>query len=205
MPLLSTHSPSPPTKSSLLQLTVTNIFGLVGILRATISRCIAWGISSAFTPSSSPNKFHNPDIRFVSAIHILKSDPSTLISGGGDPVLKIWDWMTGALKHELPVLEVIEPFIAVRASKRKRGSGFGDEDDEDAAEGSGNKGKGRRKKGKKGVPPPEEAVSEEAATPGAEGEEKKEEEPKLEKVLVIRRIESVETESGLHVVFSAVG
>lgn len=119
-------------------------------------------------------------------------------------MLKIWDWMTGALKHELPVLEVIEPFIAVRASKRKRGFGFVDDDDDDAPEASSNKGKGRRKKGKKGVPA-EEAAGEEAATPGSEGDEKKEEEPKLEKVLVMHHVESVETDSGLHVVFSAVG
>jgi tRNA (guanine-N(7)-)-methyltransferase subunit TRM82 len=57
----------------------------------------------------------------VSALHILSFDHSSLISGGGDPVLKIWDWMTGVVKHEVSVLEIVEPFIAVRALKRKRG------------------------------------------------------------------------------------
>ncbi|KAF9475213.1 WD40 repeat-like protein [Pholiota conissans] len=146
--------------------------------------------------------------KFVSAVHIPTSDPSTLISGGGDPMLKIWDWMTGALKHELPVFEVIEPFIAVRVSKRKRGYG-GEDDEGNAPEGSGSKGKGgRRKKGKKGPKETEAPAGQEEGedTPRPEGAEKKEEEKlEKEKVLVIHRIESIESESGLHIVFSAVG
>ncbi len=80
--------------------------------------------------------------RFVSAIHIPKSDPSSLISGGGDPMLKIWDWATGVTKHSLSVLEVVEPFIVIRASKKKRGG----DDDEGASEGAGKKSKGQRRK-----------------------------------------------------------
>ncbi|KIY44974.1 hypothetical protein FISHEDRAFT_8895, partial [Fistulina hepatica ATCC 64428] len=35
--------------------------------------------------------------KFISAIHIPRHSPSHLISGGGDSVLKVWDWMAGTL------------------------------------------------------------------------------------------------------------
>ncbi|KAG1748777.1 WD40-repeat-containing domain protein [Suillus occidentalis] len=35
--------------------------------------------------------------KYVSAIHIPSFSPGTLISGGGDSVLKLWDWMSGKL------------------------------------------------------------------------------------------------------------
>lgn len=131
--------------------------------------------------------------RFVSAIHIPTFDSSTLISGGGDPVLKIWDWMTGTVKHEIEVLETAVPFIAVRTLKRKRGS-----DDGEAPEG----GKFRRKKGsgKK-----QEADKELMEAGEDENVNEASGETKPEKVLVIRRIQSVNSDSGPHIVFSAVG
>jgi tRNA (guanine-N(7)-)-methyltransferase subunit TRM82 len=52
-------------------------------------------------------------LRFVSAIHIPSSMPDTLVSGGGDAMLKIWNWQSGKLTGEIPVLEVITPFIVV--------------------------------------------------------------------------------------------
>src|SRR5882762_9922974 len=59
--------------------------------------------------------------RFVSAIHIPDVAPSTLISGGGDPTLKIWEWMTGSLLYEVTILSTVHPFIKVRPKKRKWG------------------------------------------------------------------------------------
>ncbi|KAJ7016419.1 hypothetical protein C8F04DRAFT_1202237, partial [Mycena alexandri] len=41
-----------------------------------------------------------------------------LVSGGGDPMLKIWDWMTGKLKREIPILHAVEPFIKVKPARR---------------------------------------------------------------------------------------
>ena len=72
------------------------------------------------------------------------------MSGGGDPVLKVWDWMSGKLLADIPVFDVAEPYIKVRAPKRKRGWSDGDEDGEagEGAEAQGGKGKGRRGRGK---------------------------------------------------------
>jgi len=141
----------------------------------------------------------------VSALHIPSFDHSSLISGGGDPVLKIWDWMTGVVKHEVSVLDVVEPFIAVRALKRKRGQA---EDDGDEAP-KGSKGKAKRKQSKKGN------QAEEQATEGGHAttlviDVKDEDfgdlsEEKPQKVLVINKIDSVNSDSGPHIVFSAVG
>ncbi|KAJ4478386.1 hypothetical protein J3R30DRAFT_3256011, partial [Lentinula aciculospora] len=33
--------------------------------------------------------------QFISAIHVSSDLPDTLISGGGDSELKIWDWFSG--------------------------------------------------------------------------------------------------------------
>ncbi|TFK39886.1 WD40-repeat-containing domain protein [Crucibulum laeve] len=142
-------------------------------------------------------------LKFVSAIHIPHLDPSMLISGGGDPVLKIWDWMAGDLKHEVNVLDTIDPYMAVRALKRKRGEG------EEGEEGEGKK----RKKGKGKDKAKEETPD--TGTPVAEGseaaaEEKTEEAAKgepsePEKILVIHKIDSLDAEGCLWIVFSAVG
>jgi tRNA (guanine-N(7)-)-methyltransferase subunit TRM82 len=141
----------------------------------------------------------------VSALHIPSFDHSSLISGGGDPVLKIWDWMTGVVKHEVSVLEIVEPFIAVRALKRKRGQA---EDDGDEAP-KGSKGKAKRKQGKKGN------QAEERATDGSDAAtlvmDLKDEdfgdssEEKPQKVLVINKVDSVNSDTGPYIVFSAVG
>ena len=142
--------------------------------------------------------------RFVSAIHIPKNDSSSLISGGGDPMLKIWDWATGVTKHSLSVLEVVEPFIVIRASKKKRGG----DDDEGAPEGAGKKSKGQRRKENKkkaNLESTEMAGEESSSTAAAPAPEKLEEESKPEKVFVVHRIESAESDSGPYIIFSAVG
>lgn len=56
--------------------------------------------------------------RFVSAIHIPEFSPSTLISGGGDPGLKVWDWMTGVWQGDIPILDAVLPYIRVRPQKK---------------------------------------------------------------------------------------
>ena len=139
----------------------------------------------------------------MSALHIPSFDHSSLISGGGDPVLKIWDWMTGVVKHEVSVLDIVEPFIAVRALKRKRGQ---TEDDGDEAP-KGSKGKAKRKQSKKGNQVEEQATNgSHAATPVVDiKDEGESSEEKPQKVLVINKIDSVNSDSGPHIVFSAVG
>jgi tRNA (guanine-N(7)-)-methyltransferase subunit TRM82 len=61
--------------------------------------------------------------RFISAIHIPR-DPvahDVLISGGGDPVLKVWEWRTGRRLYDVAIEEAVRPFIAVRRARHKRG------------------------------------------------------------------------------------
>jgi tRNA (guanine-N(7)-)-methyltransferase subunit TRM82 len=61
--------------------------------------------------------------RFVSAIHIPR-DPTAhgiLVSGGGDPVLKVWDWRAGRRLYDVAIEDTVRPFIAVRRARRQRG------------------------------------------------------------------------------------
>ena len=118
-------------------------------------------------------------------------------------MLKIWDWMTGVLKHEVGVLDVVEPFMAVRALKRKRG--YADLDDEgEIPEGARIKNKKRKAKGKEKAKEKEKEVDDDD-----EGEDEEEEEvgeeSKPEKVLVIHKIDTLLSDSGPQVIFSAVG
>ena len=121
-------------------------------------------------------------------------------------MLKIWDWMTGVLKHEVAVLDAVEPFMAVRALKKKRG--YVDLDDgEDIPEGARMKRKkGHRKgKGKEKAKEKDNGVDEDDRGGEGEEDEYKEEDSKPEKVLVIRKIDTFPSDSGLQVIFSAVG
>ena len=194
-------------KSTLSLQIVTNILGSAGTLRDIISRCIAWDISSTvscllFMGKRLFDDFFFP-LRFVSAIHIPTSDPASLISGGGDPMLKIWDWMTGVLKHEVAVLDAVEPFMAVRALKRKRG--YGELDDEgEIPEGARIKRKKGHRKGK-GKEKAKEKDKEADADDDEGEEEEEEEDSKPEKVLVIHKIDTLHSDSGPQVIFSAVG
>jgi tRNA (guanine-N(7)-)-methyltransferase subunit TRM82 len=58
--------------------------------------------------------------RFVSAIHIPPTSPTHLISGGGDPILKLWNWHAGTLLLNLPILEVVKPYVVVLPEREKK-------------------------------------------------------------------------------------
>ena len=61
--------------------------------------------------------------RFISAIHVPR-DPAAydiLISGGGDPVIKVWQWRAGRRLYDVAIEGVVRPFIAVRHAQPKRG------------------------------------------------------------------------------------
>lgn len=149
--------------------------------------------------------------RFVSSLHILPSSPSTLISGGGDPSLKVWDWLSGKLLGDIPIEEAVEPFIVVkRIIGRNRWSENdegGDDEDETVS-----KKKGKGKKARKGKGKQAQALGED----GEQGDEKpgdamdvdpKGEDAKAQprKILAVRRIESVTVEATTRVVFSTTG
>ncbi|CCM04168.1 uncharacterized protein FIBRA_06330 [Fibroporia radiculosa] len=104
--------------------------------------------------------------RYVSAIHIPSFAQSILVSGGGDPMLKLWNWMTGGLLSEIPIMEAVESFIKVRAPSRRRGQG--DDDELDGTDGAGNNTKRHKKRGKKGKGQKEETKAMEG-TPDTDG------------------------------------
>ncbi|KIL69353.1 hypothetical protein M378DRAFT_184523 [Amanita muscaria Koide BX008] len=137
--------------------------------------------------------------KYVSAIHTPSFSPSTLISGGGDPMLKIWDWMSGTVQYEIPILDAVRPFITV-IPQPKRGV---DEEDEDQGKLEG-KSKGKRQgKGKKGK---EKAVEEgeRETSEIAEGDGSAiNAQPR--QVLVVHKISSVQHAEEPYLVFNAVG
>ncbi|KAF8491637.1 WD40 repeat-like protein [Russula emetica] len=61
--------------------------------------------------------------KFILAVHIPR-DPAAhdiLISGGGDSVIKVWQWRAGRRLYDVAIEEVVRPFIAVRRAQPKRG------------------------------------------------------------------------------------
>ncbi|KAL1762840.1 FAD dependent oxidoreductase-domain-containing protein [Schizophyllum commune] len=134
--------------------------------------------------------------KFVSALHIPASVPDRLISGGGDPVFRVWDWMTGTIVREIPVLDVVEPTIKVKSLKRK----WGDDGEGSAPRKRKWKGKGKAKDAADAAEDAAGGTPEQAAEAA-----KAEEEGKT--VLVVHKIETLREGQGqpLHVVFSAVG
>ncbi|KAF8630455.1 hypothetical protein AX15_002907 [Amanita polypyramis BW_CC] len=133
-------------------------------------------------------------LKYVSAIHIAPSAPSTLVSGGGDPVLKVWDWMSGTVQYEVPILETVRPFIVVSA-KSKRGG----DDDEDELQSSP-----KGIKGKQAVVGEEK--EKETLTEITEEDDSAPKTPQQPRqVLVIHKIASLRHAGGLHLLFNAVG
>ncbi|WVQ68581.1 uncharacterized protein L199_006790 [Kwoniella botswanensis] len=59
---------------------------------------------------------------FVSSLHIPSTHPNILISGGGDPSLRIWDWTTGSSISKVDIYPAILPHRKVRSYMRKNRS-----------------------------------------------------------------------------------
>ncbi|KXN92392.1 tRNA (guanine-N(7)-)-methyltransferase non-catalytic subunit TRM82 [Leucoagaricus sp. SymC.cos] len=149
--------------------------------------------------------------KYVSAIHIPSFAADTLISGGGDPTLKIWNWMSGQCTGEVQIWETVEPFVLVKNNKRK----YGDDDEDDEGD-AAQKRKGKGKKSKKRAAKRAAAQAQKADEAQGEGDEKpakeieekvedEEPQPLEEKVLVVSKIDSLEKGDRKFVVFSAVG
>ncbi|WVW85279.1 hypothetical protein I302_107317 [Kwoniella bestiolae CBS 10118] len=59
---------------------------------------------------------------FVSSLRIPSTHPNVLISGGGDPSLRIWDWTTGQSLSKVDIYPAILPHRKVRSYLRKNRS-----------------------------------------------------------------------------------
>ena len=130
-------------------------------------------------------------------------------------MLKVWDWMTGEEKHDIPIQEAVNPFIVVKGKKRRwfEETEMGDENSTVRMKKKSRKGKGKGKA--KEVSEQDEDM--EGADNGgtlvpaveensSEGGPQESIRPEVEElVLAIRRIDSFETVRGKHLVFSAVG
>ncbi len=139
--------------------------------------------------------------RFISALHIPASQPSVLISGGGDSEIKVWEWMSGELKYDVPIWETVHEFIQVKIKPHKKRRG-GEDDDNDEGDDDHDRPKAnkRRKQLNKGqehnTPIADTRMDDLAAV---------KDEDTAETVLAVHKIESVFIKEALCVVFSVVG
>lgn len=119
-----------------------------------------------------PSGIHELVDRFVSALHIPSFDPSLLVSGGGDPTLKFWDWMSGKLTGEVSIFDAVKPHIKVKAPKWRHGWNDGEGEDGPSESKAKGKGKGKRRgKGKKGTADtPEETAEADQQAEGGSGD-----------------------------------
>ncbi|KAJ7066403.1 WD40 repeat-like protein [Mycena amicta] len=131
--------------------------------------------------------------KFVSAIHIPHFAPDILISGGGDTMLKVWNWLDGRLLRDISVLHVVEPYIIVEPARKTPRRFGGDWEGREAEQSGSSKAKGKRKEKGKGS---QQRQDSEVA------EEQHDLEVADQKVLAISQIESL---SGTHILFSAFG
>lgn len=153
----------------------------------------------------------------MTAIHIPLFAPEILISGGGDPMLKLWDWMTGKFKAEVEVWDTVQKFLLAKGYKKIRGQ-WGKKIEDGATDGDqvGKTRKERREKNRKGKERQHpESVGIEGDEPEAESEGEQDD-PKStlsqaepvdtgEFILVIHKIQTLELEKSRHIIFSAVG
>ncbi|KAI6149366.1 WD40-repeat-containing domain protein [Pisolithus tinctorius] len=137
--------------------------------------------------------------KYVSAIHIPPSAPTSLISGGGDPDLKIWDWMTGRLERNVGIFGDVEPFMMVKAPKRRHKSQNGGDDNADTSKKSG-----RRKKKTKQKQDIQRGDSEDP-TAGSSADVSNQDPAETETVFVVHKIDSFVSQGRSHIVFSVVG
>lgn len=164
--------------------------------------------------------------RFVSALSIPSWDSSLLISGGGDPELKVWDWMEGKLLHEIPMADIVMPFVKVTRKKARGGEGSDGEGGEETSKLSSKAKRKNRKKGRGKEQADSEAGGEDAtenadamqvdqvntseAKSEAPAEERDigtddKEQPPTTPLLAIQKVSTLESGSNRFIVFSAHG
>ncbi|KAJ8487386.1 hypothetical protein ONZ45_g14363 [Pleurotus djamor] len=136
--------------------------------------------------------------KFVSALHIPEFEEATLVSGGGDPVLKVWDWMSGRFQRDINILDAVAPYIKVKPQGKPSGED-GEGIDGDIPGGK----KARRKKGKKqkGKQTADDAAGTEDGPVDPAVQPPVVQPP----ILVIQKIDSLDSNGLKYLLFSAVG
>ncbi|KAF5336721.1 hypothetical protein D9758_015084 [Tetrapyrgos nigripes] len=125
--------------------------------------------------------------QFISALHIPSFQPSVLISGGGDKSLMVWDWLSGKLHCEIVIWDKVEKFVAVKVKPYKR------------------KENGNVKKAREGTEL-SEGVDMEVEGDSTPDAPVLVDEPEEEKVLVVQKITTSESQDGKRwILFSVVG
>jgi tRNA (guanine-N(7)-)-methyltransferase subunit TRM82 len=125
-------------------------------------------------------------------------EPSSLVSGGGDPYMNVWDWMSGTLKCQLPIADAVKPFLKVRENRNKWHGGQGSS--------SGARGRKGRNKEKNVEESTVEVTKETAeASPKPSGETVPENESEEDLVFALAKVEAFEFRNEKFLVFSAIG
>ncbi|KIM90548.1 hypothetical protein PILCRDRAFT_56339, partial [Piloderma croceum F 1598] len=141
--------------------------------------------------------------KYVSAVHIPCFSPDTLISGGGDPTFKAWNWMTGKIHAEVEVWSIVQRFIKVEGGRKGRGWGEGAE-----------QGRQRKRRGKAKdteIDGDGGDVEEDIVDVGPSKNDITPDEPQLNTtkpgqiVQVVHKIDSFESNASKYILFSAVG
>ncbi|KAH0836532.1 WD40-repeat-containing domain protein [Lanmaoa asiatica] len=138
--------------------------------------------------------------KYVSAIHIPAASPTSLISGGGDLELKIWDWMAGRLQRDVAIFAAVEPFIRITVQNGRHELLGESYDDAGAVRSRGRKENAGKERQRNNVSPEPEAsevhrpleCSNKTFNTSAT-------------VFVVRKISSFLSEGENHIVFSVVG
>jgi tRNA (guanine-N(7)-)-methyltransferase subunit TRM82 len=97
-------------------------------------------MKSATPYSLSAANTNSSCFRFISAVHIPSFSPGILISGGGDSVLRLWDWINGKPLRTIDIFSAVQPFIVVKPPKKKMGR-----KDEDQIKGKRRRGRNKAK------------------------------------------------------------
>ncbi|KAL5492137.1 TRM82 [Sanghuangporus weigelae] len=165
--------------------------------------------------------------KFVSALHKLSWDHSVLVSGGGDPNLKIWNWMEGKLLYEIPIDEAVMPFVKVLRKKPGRSEDRSDAEGQEGDSKTASRGRRRGRKKRRGkeeveldadsgeeignegnvdeMQIDEQDAAQASARNGIPGSKTKQEPSESSPILAVQKIETFESSPHRFIIFSTHG
>ena len=135
----------------------------------------------------------------MSALHIPSSCPDILVSGGGDTEIRLWDWHSGTLKHEVPVFDVVKEYIYVKVDPYARRNLADDDETGEPVE------QKRKKEKQKSEDEPMQDLDETDENGDSTQNEQQVDEERELTVLVIQKIQSMHLGHDTLIIFSALG